>query len=387
MRLAAHLAFTALVLVASACADTPSPDAPPSGRVSSAVLNGRVSGDDESAAVYIETRSSPDDPQPLRCSGRIIAPGLAVTARHCLLKRRSANVRCNPDGSPVDITESVDVRVEPPESVSILVGAQKSAARKVAAKEIFTELEISLCRSDIAYIALAEAGLDTRTPLRKTPPRLGEMLSITGWGYTSDERVALPDTPSTIERPITETGPGLIPSDTFAIAGGSVCLGDSGASARAAGSLLGVYSRIDNPDACSLELNRNIFVAVTAHLSLANIAYAAIGETPWFEGEAKPWLAKAGASCTRDDECSSERCDASSSTCAAPCGAAGFACERGKTCTAEQCVDAPAKPPPPPAPEEEEGGCTMSRATTSPASALLIALSIACAMRRRRSRY
>lgn len=366
----------------AACAEPSPADAPPSGRVSSPILNGRPSGEDENAAVYIETRSLADNSEPLRCSGRIIAPGLAVTARHCLLKRRSVNVRCNPDGSPVDITESVDVRVEPPEAITVLVGAQKSSARRVAVREVFTELEISVCRSDIAFIALAEAGLDTRTPLRKAAPRLDELVSITGWGYTSDERVALPDTRSTIERPITETGPGVIPSDSFAIAGGSTCLGDSGAAALTGGALLGVYSRIDNPDACSLELNRNIFVSAGAHLELAELAFRSIGETPWYEGERPPWLAKPGAACTGDEECMSALCDSATSTCAAPCGADGLACTSGKTCSAEKtCVDPPVPPPPPPA---EEGGCSTSRAKTSSASALLIGLAIAWTIGKRR---
>lgn len=383
------LSLVVTLFAASACAASPSfDDAPPAGRVSSAILNGRPSGEDENAAVYIETQNADDPTHPLRCSGRILAPALVVTARHCLLTKRSANVFCNPDGSPTDPTQAGDVTVVGPEVVSILVGAQKSTARSVAVKEIFTELGVSVCGSDIAYLRLAEPGLDTRTAIRRAPPRLDEMLSVSGWGYRSDEDSAqkiLPDTRSTIERPITQTGPNGIPSDTFAIGGNSVCLGDSGAAGLTNGALLGVYSRIDLPDQCSLEANRNIFVWPAAHLQLAEVAFASIGERPWFEGERPPWLAQAGAACTADEACSSLVCDAATSTCAAPCGDDGLACTAGKTCNADKaCVDSgPPEPSPPPAPPADDG-CATSRAKASPASALLVAALAACAIRRRR---
>lgn len=334
----------------------------------------------------METASPLDPSNPLRCSGRIIAPSLVVTARHCLLERRSQEVFCNADGSPTDPTQAGDVTLVKPEVVTVFIGTEKSTARKVGAKKIFTEGGVTLCSADIAYVLLSETGLDTRTPLRKAAPRLIDTVSITGWGQTTDAKL-LPETRSTIERPITQTGPNGIPGDTFAIAGNSVCRGDSGASALREGALLGVYSRIDYPDQCSLEANRNIFVWPGAHLELAEVAFAAIGEKPWFEGHARPWLAQAGTACTSDEECSSTICDKTSSTCAAACSDDGFACPPDKTCNAAKtCVDRapPSTPPTPMAPPADDGGCTTSRAKANPASALLIAAVVACAIRRRR---
>jgi hypothetical protein len=382
--------FPLLLLALAACGDAPSFEA---GRVSSAIINGRPSGEDENAAVYIET-VSPDDPNSrLRCSGRIIAPGLAVTARHCLLKRRSENVLCNPDGTPADPTQESNIELEPPEAITIFIGAQKSTARSVSVQKIITELDVSICRSDIAYLALTEAGLDARTPIRREPPQLLDPVSVTGWGYTSDsQRTSLPDTRSTIEKTVTYTtggGSNGLPPDAFAIGGNSLCLGDSGASGLRQGALLGVYSRLDDPTACELDANRNVFVWVGAHLPLAESAFKAIGETPWYEGERPPWLAKPGAACAKDEECMSSRCDSASSTCVAPCGEAGLACPAGKTCSAEQTCVAPVETPPAPPPEEEDGGCTTTRsAKTSPIFALLVGLFVAAAIgKRRRSRH
>ena len=381
------------VLVIAECGDTP---APPTARVSSAIINGRPSGPDEDAAVYIETTAMdlPPGDTPLRCSGRIIAPGLVVTARHCLLRRRTVDVVCNPDGSPADPSQASSIEVEPPETMTVFIGAQKSTARKVSVKKVFAELDVSICRSDIAYLALMEAGLDTRTPIRRDAPQLIDTISVSGWGYTSDaDRTSLPDTRSTIERPVTYTGPvggpNGLPADAFAINGNSLCLGDSGAAGLREGALLGVYSRLADPTACELEANRNIFVWAGAHLPLAESAFEFIGEKPWYEGERPPWLAKAGAACTKDEECMSSRCDAATSTCVAPCGATGLACAAGKTCSAEQtCVDPVATPPTPPPPQEDGGCATTRNAKTSPIFALLIGLFVVAAFGvRRRLRH
>lgn len=387
VRPASLLLLPVALFAVAACSDRPEP---PSARVSSAILNGRPSGPDEDAAVYIETQGvdASGTPTPLRCSGRIIAPGLVATARHCLLKRKTENVACNPDGTPADPTKVEDTRVEPASSVTVFIGAQKSKARTVGVKEIFTELDVSICRSDIAYLALTEPGLDTHTAIRREAPRLVDVVSVTGWGFTDDvERKILPDTRSTIEKQVTHTGPNGMPIDAFAIGGNATCLGDSGAAALRDGALLGVYSRIDNPDACALEGNRNIFVWAGAHLPLAEVAFKSIGQTPWYEGERPPWLAKEGAACKKDEECRSSRCDGASSTCVAPCGDAGLACPSGKTCSAEQtCVD-PIVPPAAPAPEDDGGCAATSKTETSPVAALLVALFVAALVERRRVRH
>jgi uncharacterized protein (TIGR03382 family) len=375
------------VLVVACSGSTPTEDV---GTAKAAIINGRPSGDDENAAIYIETKG--DTPEALlRCSGRIIAPGLVLTARHCLLKRKSANVRCTADGNPGDITDTVDIELEPVERMTVFIGSNRNAFRPVAVRQALAKADITVCRSDIAYLVMAEPGLDTRTPIRRALPAFGETISVTGWGYVDDsQRVTLPDTRSTVETKITDVGPGLIPQGTFAVAGGTLCLGDSGANALIDGAAVGVYTRIDgDPNNCVSELGRNVLSSVMSEPELLAKAFTAIGEEPWFAGEDNPWLAAAGAACTTDDDCRSGVCDAS--TCRPGCGPTKLACKGGQECAGDgqSCVpsaraDAGATPAPP-APAESSCAAAPKRQDDGAAIALVAAAAVAMGRRRRRS--
>jgi hypothetical protein len=261
----------------------------PVAKTRSAVLAAHPSGDDENANVYIETVGLG---AVLRCSGRIVAPGLVVSTRHCFLKRKSTSVLCTSDGAPVDLSDTTDLSPEPPERITVYVGSNKAALRAVAVREVITLLEVTICRSDMAFLVLAEPGLDVRAPLRRESVKVAEELAVSGWGYTSDGATSLPNIRYTREQiPVSEVGPGFIPAGTFAIGGNTVCYGDSGAAALIDGAIVGTYSRLDGSTACSLEQTRNIFAGIWAEEQLVKSAYAAIGEEPWYAGEPSPSLA------------------------------------------------------------------------------------------------
>jgi hypothetical protein len=273
----------ALVLLA-ACS---SAEGEPTASVRSAIIGGAPSDDD--AAIYVETRG--DDGSLLRCSGRVVAPGLALTARHCVIKRKSTGVLCNPDGSPRDLSDTTDLRPEAPDHVTVFVGASRPSFHAVRVREIVTTQEVSICKADLAFLVLEERGLELRTPLRREAVRLGDTLRVAGWGYTADDQSELPDERSSVSVPVEEIGPGLIPPGTFSVGGNSMCFGDSGAVALIDGAAVGIYSRIDGDAICQLSQSRNIFTAITAYNDVATRAYAAIGEAPWYAGERQPGAA------------------------------------------------------------------------------------------------
>lgn len=342
------------LFVLAGCTALPSASKEEVGTASSPIINGRPSGDDENAAVFIVTEG---EVSPLHCSGRLIAPGLVLTARHCLIKRKVAGLRCNADGSPIDIVDAVDTRLEPVEQMKVYIGSNKNAMRVVAVKQALATLDVTICRSDLAYLVLEEPGLDARTPIRRALPQVGESISVSGWGYVDDtQRTKLPDTRATVETKIMAIGPNSIPSGTFAVQGGTLCLGDSGANALTDGAVVGVYTRIDgDSNACVTELARNILASVMSDTALLTKAFSAIGEEPWFAGEERPWLAPAGAGCTSDDECRSGTCD-QGGTCRPGCGPTKLACHRGEDCAidGQTCV-----PTPPPA-NGSDGGTNAS---------------------------
>ena len=142
--------------------DSDKPDEPVA-QSRSAILAGRPSGDDENANVYIETVG---DDAALRCTGRIVAPGLVVSTRHCFVKRKSTGVLCTADGAPIDLSDTTDLSPEPPERITVYVGSNKGGLRAVAVREVVTVLEVTICRSDMAFLVLVEPGLDVRTFFR-----------------------------------------------------------------------------------------------------------------------------------------------------------------------------------------------------------------------------
>jgi hypothetical protein len=348
----------------------------PVAQTHSAILAGRPSGDDENANVYIENVGAAAT---LRCSGRIIAPGLVVSARHCVVQRKTVARLCTSDGAPVDLSDTTDLTPVPPSQITVYVGSNKAALRAVAVREVITQLEVTICHSDMAFLVLAQPGLDVRTPLRREPVKLGEELAVTGWGYTSDDTTSLPAIRYTRDQlPVTEVGPGFIPAGTFAIAGNTVCYGDSGAAAVIDGAVAGVYSRLDGSTACSLVQTRNIFAGIWAEEQLVKSAYAAIGEEPWYAPEG------AGAPCTSDDQCASALCDATSKTCAAPCGDGGLACPAGRRCSgAGTCISSGGEPA---APSPSCSAARLVHGAEDRSSWGPAALLVCCLLHRRRSR-
>jgi len=338
------------------------------GAVESRIIGGRPSGDDENANVYTETRI--DDQDTLRCSGRLIAPGLVLSARHCFLERRVVNLLCKPDGTPVDIADTVNYPIMPASSITVFIGSNKQTQKKVAVKKLLARSDLSICRGDLAYLVLAEPGLDERTPIRRAPPGFGQKIRVSGWGFVNDGNhtpADLPNTRTTIDATILDYGPPALPPGVFSVSGGTLCLGDSGAGALVEdGKVIGTYSRIDDGAKCTSEFVKNYMTAVVSEPTLLAEAYAAIGEEPWFAGEQKPWLAKANTACVSDDQCASDVCDAG--VCKPGCGATGIACPIGQSCgtdgicAAEVVADAGpdgAQATPPPAAPPTDDSCVI----------------------------
>jgi hypothetical protein len=257
-------------------------------RSRSALLGGRTSGDDENANVVVDVTKD-DSPDPLHCSGRLVAPRLVLTARHCLLKNSVKTLDCNSDGSPVDL--GADQTLQPIERVIVKVGSDRSTLQSFVAQEALTVFDVTACRSDVAFLVLRDEALPVRTPLRRAPVRIGDLITISGWGLRGDGQT-LPTQRSTLDGlRISDVGPGFIPPGTFSVGGNSLCFGDSGAVALVNGAVAGTYSRIDG-DACASADSQNVLAGIAVETALVTRAFAAIGETPWYD-DAPP--ADAGA--------------------------------------------------------------------------------------------
>lgn len=380
-------AGVAALLALSACGDEVPGDGG-TGEATAAIIAGRASGPDENFGVYVESGTS----APLRCSGTLVAPNVVVTARHCLLLRRSQDLGCTAEGELADPSDprGQDTRIEDAANVRIFYGHERASFVSSVSTALFVANEIALCKNDIAVIVLERSLADVHVPIRLAPVRVGEEVSIVGWGYTDDGQARLPDERFARDRiRVDLVGPGLIPPGTFAIPGATTCKGDSGAGARIGGALAGVYSRIEG-SSCTLAQGRNVFTMTAAHKPLFDRAFAAANAVAWYEGEPPPWLSPKGAVCDADTTCQSGRCDLDRHVCATGCGS-DHDCGEGETCDTARGLCSPAAealPPPSPLGPDESSCAVAVRAGGEPGglgrSALLAGVAVALLLRRRR---
>lgn len=274
----------ARVLAVISCASALSSCAPPERverieMVESAIIGGRASGDDENATVVVALLEE-DGRVTSRCSGRIVAPTLALTARHCIL-RTEPGTSCSADGSPKDLATAGDMTAAASERIVVQVGSQRVALRNVAVRAVHTTTALSICKADLAFLVLDEVAFDVHTPIRRAPVRVGEVIAVSGWGQTSEGSTAPTAGRSTLDAVrVKEIGPGLVPTGSFAVGGASLCYGDSGAAAVIDGAIVGAYSRIDGN--CETQSTTNVFSGLSTELELVERAFAAIGEKPLY---------------------------------------------------------------------------------------------------------
>lgn len=227
------------------------------------------------------------------CSGRLLTPRLVLTAHHCVLANRLTTLSCASDGTATGESVNADLTLVKPDGVAVFVGNDAASLRQVAVSQIVTGFVPSVCNQDIAFLVLAEPALDVRTPLRRTPVKLGDTFSIAGWGFTLGAGEPLPDQrQARSDLRVIEVGPGPeTPAGMFATGGASLCQGDSGAVAVIDGAAVGVYSRVSG--ACSSPQSRNFLQGIATIKALTEEAFAAIDEVPWYIEDDPP--ADAGA--------------------------------------------------------------------------------------------
>jgi MYXO-CTERM domain-containing protein len=297
------------------------------GSLAQAIIAGRPSGASENATVFLSSS----------CSGTLVAPNLVLTARHCILAGSGSRpLECLSNGELANPNDpsATDLRTEDPANVSVRYGADETDFVAVRATRFFAPPELNLCKADLALVVLERPLATTYTPLRMEAPALRERFRVTGWGLTGDSQSDLPTARSSRDDlVVTEVGPGLIPSGTFATEGNKVCFGDSGAGAWFGDAVGGIVSRLDGR-LCQDPYARHTFTMLGANRAFIEESFAAAGATPWYVGEPAPWLLKDGAACTSNDACLSASCTEGVCTSAAAAAPAPSASPEGKGCGA-----------------------------------------------------
>jgi hypothetical protein len=286
-------------------------------RTTQAVIGGASSGPEDNLSVALDNRDS--SRATLHCSGTLVAPNLVLTARHCILQALNRELPCKANGELVDPSDprGQNLPTQIAANVTATFGVNRASTLVARGVEILTPAEVSLCRGDVAFVVLDRALAPSFVALRMGPVAVGERFRVSGWGYTADDQSVVPPVrASRDDLRVEEIGPGLIPSGTFAIAGATLCFGDSGAAALIRGAVAGVYSRIEG-GACSLATGRNLFMMPGPQRELVERAFRAAGRVPWYEGEPGPTV-RADAGAASDGGASEPDACQGGASCAAP---------------------------------------------------------------------
>jgi hypothetical protein len=229
----------------------------------------------------------------LICTATLVAPNLAVSARHCVAYGGPPQFQCTVEGELVPNsfgggTLGADY---PPGSVELYTVDDRSAPVALVSQVISTLTE-TICKNDVAFLLLdRDVDLPVRAIRLETPTLKSERLELVGYGATAPgeeldfktlQRTRLDD------RGIFDVGPdtsdGLIfvaPPRTFVIEGPASCSGDSGGPAfsEESGAVIGVFSILGEGN-CSASGIDLYYTQTGPFFTLAQQAFEVAGHPP-----------------------------------------------------------------------------------------------------------
>jgi len=237
-----------------------------------------------------------DDTVPgFRCTATLIAPNLAVTARHCVGKRAvpAASTLCQGDAT-TNGAQSLPDYAGDVDAAPMFFADAPGGTILARAQTIYDDGSTTTCAHDLALIGLDRnvVGI-TPSEIRRTPVAVGDALVAMGFGWT--DRMATVNAAQRMSGstsvlalgPVVYTfkpfGDAMTADDMVAAAAGEIAVqgitmtGDSGGPAfDAAGRLAAVVSR-GYADAF---YGPGTFTTLAAHLATIDAALAATGNIP-----------------------------------------------------------------------------------------------------------
>ncbi|HEX7454010.1 MAG TPA: trypsin-like serine protease, partial [Polyangiaceae bacterium] len=235
------------------------------------------------------------DGQELLCTASLVAPNLALTARHCVAHLQDGPFNCSVKGELLDNpTGAGRIGLDlPASSLEFYGGALPRTTPLAHGLSIVSTLSDTVCVNDIAFIVLDRAVALPVLPLRlRGHAQVGEAVTLVGYGLVSDSQqtIDFSNQPRAQKTGLSIAGVGpdsladgvtTVPPRALLLTGPSGCVGDSGGPLLAASSnaVLGVYSLL-NSASCSDARVRHQLVHVPAFQTLIAQAFAAAGADP-----------------------------------------------------------------------------------------------------------
>lgn len=288
------LSSFAVALSLVACS---SPDSPPTSSVDVdqvEVVRGVADRGQDPAVVAIDIGERE------LCTGALVAPGVVLTARHCVAQT-SESVACPPSGRQVGAARR-------PDSLAIMVGDAIATAKvRAHGAEIVAPSGDVLCGADVALVVLDQP-IDDVEPLavRAHGVAKGDRVRAVGFGRAHD------GAPAGVKL-LRDHVLVLDTTDTEFFVGQATCQGDSGGPAldESTGEIVGVVSR--GGPSCDSSGAHNVYTRADAFRALVDdaIAKAARHAGPMHghrdAGKHKP-SSDLGATCQHGSDCAAGVC-------------------------------------------------------------------------------
>ncbi len=287
--------FRALALAALAVACASPGSTAPFAVTRAAVVGGEPSptGGIEDAVLMLRL---PLDGGELVCSSSLVAPNLAVTARHCVSHFVDGNFSCTVHGELQSVDPNAGVLGSHFDAASLEFYDATTPRTKAIAHgaQVLSTLSDTVCTNDLAFVVLDHALSLPVLPLRLNGrARIGEPVTLVGYGFdddmvgsefldvTTQRRTHNPNLVIDDVGPLANDDVTSAPPRTIVIDRPSGCVGDSGGPliARDTHALLGIDSLSAGGDCLSHNVT-NLFTHVPDFELLLDDAFAAAGYEP-----------------------------------------------------------------------------------------------------------
>jgi hypothetical protein len=237
------------------------------------------------------------------CSASLVAPRLALTARHCIAHLEDGPFNCSVRGEVIDNpTGAGRLGLDlPAESLEFYGGSTPRKEPLARGERVISTLSETICLDDVALVLLDRPVPIPPLPMRlKAATRVGEPVILVGYGMNEKQLQTIDFVTQPRRRKadlsIADVGPDSIDDGvttaaprTLWLKGPSGCIADSGGPLLSEETLaiVGVYSLLDGATCTDSDV-RHEFVHVRPFRTLIADAFAAAEAEPLAEPFAAP---------------------------------------------------------------------------------------------------
>lgn len=263
----------------------------PTTQVREPILGGQISnaGTDDDAVLLLRATAEGE----VLCTATLVAPNLALTARHCVAHSGPPLFQCTEKGELVPNgweggTLGADF---PPETISLFSVDERDEPAAIVSAIVSSNTD-TICKNDIAYLVLdRNVNLPVRSIRSERTTAPHETVTLVGFGATTTgqkldylevNRKRLTGRDIVDVGPDSESDPIVdAPPRSLLLHGPASCVGDSGGPAfsEETGAIIGVFSILSDID-CSASNLELLYTHTSPFSALTEDAFDAAGATP-----------------------------------------------------------------------------------------------------------